>query len=191
MSPWIQTNSAVKFFPFEPQPEDIRLEDVAHALSRLCRFTGHVEHFYPVSAHCVAVLTVVSSLTDDLNTRKWALLHDTAEAFIGDMSAPIKSHPSMEPFRRLEAKVMEAVATRFGLEGPEPELVKKVDTIICRLEAEALFKTVHTDFPDFRTVDPAIAAKMDRQLTVHDFQHWNSHTAELEFLRRCRLLGIS
>jgi hypothetical protein len=52
---WIQTASGIKFYPLAPHPEDVTIEDIAHALSKMCRFNGHNGHtsaFYSVAQHC-------------------------------------------------------------------------------------------------------------------------------------------
>lgn len=43
---WIQTRYRVKFHVLDPQPEDFNIDDIAHALSNQCRFTGHTSQFY-------------------------------------------------------------------------------------------------------------------------------------------------
>ncbi len=50
---WIQTYTGICFNPFLPDPKDITLEDIAHALSMMCRYNGHTKEFYSVAEHCV------------------------------------------------------------------------------------------------------------------------------------------
>src|SRR5579885_2784587 len=83
---WIQTYCGVAFYPLDPRPEEILIEDIAHALSMLCRFTGHVKRFYSVAQHCVYV-----SHRCDPKDALWGLLHDAAEAYLNDISRPVKS----------------------------------------------------------------------------------------------------
>ena len=92
------------------QPQDILIQDIAHALSNICRFGGHVPRFYSVAQHCCFVAELVP-----YSARLEGLMHDAAEAYIGDMVTPIKHLPSMYGFRELESKVEAAIAKTFGL----------------------------------------------------------------------------
>jgi uncharacterized protein len=40
--PWFQTFTGRAFFPLNPRPEDVVLEDIAHHLANICRFGGAV-----------------------------------------------------------------------------------------------------------------------------------------------------
>ena len=82
---WMQTYSGKKFFPIDPRPEDIDIIDVSHALSMVCRFAGQCKQFYSVAQHSVLVSQNVSS-----DAALWGLLHDAAEAYIGDLTRPLK-----------------------------------------------------------------------------------------------------
>jgi hypothetical protein len=50
---WMQTYSGRRFYPLDPRAEELADLDIAHALSLLCRYGGHVERFYSVAEHCV------------------------------------------------------------------------------------------------------------------------------------------
>lgn len=82
---YIQTASHRKFWPLDPRPEDVDINDIAHALSNLCRFTGHSSEFYSVSQHSV----IASQLVPRASALA-ALLHDSAEAYMGDIARPWK-----------------------------------------------------------------------------------------------------
>ena len=104
------TVSGRKFAPFDPHVDDIDIRDIARGLAMTCRYGGQVKRFYSVAEHCYHVSYLVPE--------KYALhglLHDSAEAYIGDMIRPIKHAPQMHEFRRAEGLIEEAVAERFGL----------------------------------------------------------------------------
>ncbi len=82
---WIQVASCRKFWPLDPRPEDIDIRDIAHALSNICRFTGHVREFYSVAQHSVLASRIVPP-----EAALAALLHDAAEAYMGDIARPWK-----------------------------------------------------------------------------------------------------
>lgn len=126
---WIQTKSGVAFDPFEPDPMSILIEDIAHALSNLCRFTGHTREFYSVAEHSVrasyAAETMIRlssylgkepQVLPPPDAPAWfmgrvLLLHDASEAYVVDVPAPIKPH--LGGYAELEAGVMRAVAQKF------------------------------------------------------------------------------
>lgn len=121
--PWIQTYTGKKFFPLNPRPEEVCIEDIAHALSMSCRYTGHTTEFYSVAEHSIlASHFVPPALALE------GLLHDAAEAYIGDMASPLKS--VMPSFRVLEDGILAVVGERFGarfLRGKLPDEVKQID----------------------------------------------------------------
>ena len=106
----IQTYTGRKFFPVAPRAEDIEILDVAHALSMLCRYTGHTKQFYSVAQHSVLVSRIVPP-----QDAAWGLLHDASEAYLCDVARPIK------PYRLLEQRLMVQVAGRFDLTYAEPD----------------------------------------------------------------------
>ena len=130
---WITTYTGVKFYPLNPNPDDIRTVDIAHALSNQCRFAGHVIDYYSVAQHSVQV-----SKHCDERDALWGLLHDAAEAYLTDIPRPVKHTPDLEGFRQIEDKIMLAVCERYDLEPVMPVSVKKADTVELVTEAEWL-----------------------------------------------------
>ncbi len=105
---WIQTVSGKKFPLDDPDPSLIDIEDIAHALSLLVRFNGHGTRFYSVAEHSVHVS---HEIAPDLALV--GLLHDVAEAYLGDVPAPLRR--ALPDFQRFEDRMEKAVAARFGL----------------------------------------------------------------------------
>ena len=69
----------------DPLPDEIDIEDIAHGLSHVCRFAGHVPLYYSVAQHSL----LVSELLDE-RTAMWGLLHDASEAYLHDLTRPLK-----------------------------------------------------------------------------------------------------
>jgi uncharacterized protein len=125
----LPTYTGGRFYPFDPRPEDVRFDDIVAALSKLCRYAGHCLKFYSVAEHCVHV---ASAAPADLKLA--ALLHDASEAYLVDVPSSVK--PYLPDYVALEDRVAAAVARKFGVPHPVPELVKRLDTAIRADEVE-------------------------------------------------------
>lgn len=130
---WISTYSGLPFFPLAPRPEDVRIADIAHALARLCRFAGQCREFYSVAQHSV----LVSGFCPPEDAL-WGLLHDASEAYLCDITSPVKRSPALDGYRLIERQVQAAIATRFGLPQGEPPAVKDADQVLLRTEQRDL-----------------------------------------------------
>jgi len=128
---WIQTYSGGQFWPLDPRAEEVRLIDIAQALSNKCRYAGHTLRFYSVAEHSVLVSRAVAR-----EHALWALLHDAAEAYLADIPRPVKRF--LPGWKEIEAGVMRAVCEHFGLPPNEPREVKLADTSILRDEMTVL-----------------------------------------------------
>lgn len=127
---WGCTASGKRYWPADPRPEDIDINDIAHALSMQCRFGGHVKEFYSVAQHSVHVSEHCSP-ADAL----WGLLHDASEAYIVDIPRPLKYAAGMEGYLALERKMMHAVCDAFGLPREMPASVRAADELLLASEA--------------------------------------------------------
>lgn len=117
----ITTITGLKFDLCNPTAADVRLRDVAWSLSMLCRFTGHVLKFYSVAQHSVILSRLVAP---ELALK--ALIHDGAEAYIGDDNRKKKSYFG-RIYANFEAKIEAAVAERFGVSRPLLDKIKDYD----------------------------------------------------------------
>lgn len=132
---WIRTASGGRFCLLDPDPADVRIADIAHALSQLCRFTGHTRHFYSVAEHCVHVSEIV-----EREHGLWGLLHNAPEAYIGDVSRPLKHAPGMEGYGEIELEVEAAVCAAFNVDvrAETQQAVKEADLMMLCVEARDL-----------------------------------------------------
>lgn len=115
-----------------PRPDMIDIEDIANALSNMCRFGGHTKGFYSVAQHSVIVSRMVPQ-----PQRLEALLHDATEAFVQDIISPLK-HILGETYKPIEAKWEAAIASEYGITLPLHELVKDADIQALQLEFDCL-----------------------------------------------------
>jgi uncharacterized protein len=156
------------FDAFDPRPEDITIEAIAHALSLTCRWGGHCKDFYSVAQHSVEVAAM---LPPDLALQ--GLLHDAAEAYIGDVPRPIKH--KMRMFVECEEKILRVIWDKFGLKDHEimHPSVHEADEIMLNFEASNLldeYKWANNPFPGLRLIP------------------WSSGAAESAFLETYRKL---
>src|SRR3990167_1330499 len=127
---WTQTFSGVQFWPLDPRPEEIRIEDIAHSLARQCRFAGHVKvDHYSVADHSVRV-----SYACDPADALWGCAHDFSEAYLVDVPRPLKRCPEFAFYREAERRMMLAICERFDLSPEEPESVRRADAVLLMTE---------------------------------------------------------
>lgn len=168
---WIQTFTGKSFYPLDPRTEEVDPVDIAHSLGMICRFGGHVTHFYSVAQHCV----LMSYQVHPVNAL-WALLHDAGEAYMGDMTRPLKKH--MPTFCNAEIYLMNIICRRFGLDPICPEEVLEVDTRILCDERLALMTP---------SVEPWVPLDGIKPLGIQ-IEPWWPREAESRFLQRLKEL---
>ena len=140
MIEWCQTASGIPFYPLNPRMEDVRIEDIAHALANMCRFAGHTREFYSVAQHCVLASEMVewASYEDPNHEALYALLHDASEAYIVDVPRPLKHQPEFAGYILAESRLQTAIYSAFGLDPVEPGLLHVVDHRMLRTEQRDL-----------------------------------------------------
>lgn len=131
---WITTYTGKQFDFADPQPDQIVIEDIAVSLSRTVRFRGMTIEPYSVAQHSVLVASLVPP-EDAL----WGLLHDAAEAYVGDLPKPIKHHMG-RAFRAVEDRILQVIGETFGLSWPVPDSVAVADRQMLVTEVERLME---------------------------------------------------
>lgn len=133
-SGYIVTYTGAQIEPLNPDPAQLHILDIAHALSNVCRFTGHTRAFYSVAQHCVHVSEIVPA-----EHALCGLLHDASEAYLSDIARPVKHQPEFGVvYKAAEERLMLAIAERFALEWPMPAEVKRADEVLLRSEQRDL-----------------------------------------------------
>ena len=167
-SPDILTNTGGYFKFLEPWSSDFDIETIAHALSHICRFTGHTRVFYSVAQH-----SVITSHLVPAEHQLAALLHDAAEAFLGDVSKPLKG--LLPDYGALEKKIEPAVFARFGLPETLDKSIKHADLVMLLTEARDLM-------PEHDNA--AWALRMGATPLEGTIEPWSSERAKTESLQR-------
>lgn len=160
---WMQTYTGGQFWPMDPRPDEVRIEDISAALSKLCRYGGQCTRFYSVAEHCVHV---ANAAPDGLKLA--ALLHDASEAYLSDVIRPIKSF--LSNYLEIEAGLERVIAERFGLTWPMPAEVKRLDTAILADERDQVMAPPPVPWP--QTTEPALGVTL---------RFWTPARAQYEF----------
>lgn len=121
-----------KFDFTDLKSEDFRIEDIAHALSNICRFGGHSPQFYSVAQHCTIACRLSYQLDYDEDIQRTALMHDASEAYLGDVVRHIKQRIPF--YGNMENSMMRAIAKRFNFMWPLPGMIKTIDADLLETE---------------------------------------------------------
>jgi hypothetical protein len=131
---YMTTNSG-GFVDFEnPEFSKFTIEDIAQGLSNTCRFAGQCDDFYSVAQHSVLVSRLVAT-----EHRMQALLHDASEAFIHDITRPLKQ--MLPEYRTIETALQMEIFKRFGTPLLMHYSVKRADNIVLATEMRDLITT--------------------------------------------------
>lgn len=164
MSPYIITRYGHKIHFLKPQVSEIDIRDIAHALSRITRFTGHTIEPYYVAQHVCLCSDLASS-----DFKREAFAHDFGEFACSDIPSPLKS--LLPQFTEIEARLEKVIARKFGYRYPYPSAVWEVDMRLLVTEMRDL--TYRQDWREFPY------SPLDNRIEA-----WDSDKARREFLKR-------
>lgn len=123
-----------------PNPRLFDIDNIAHALSQLCRYTGQCKRFYSVAQHSVLVSTLLPP-----PLQLTGLLHDASEAFLGDVSRPLKQ--LLPVYKELEHRFSYALHDKFGGFYPHPPELRDADRLAYEIEVQVLFDKPWVECP--------------------------------------------
>lgn len=143
--PWVMTFSGKQVNLVTPHPDAINIQDIAQALAMQCRFNGQSGTFYSVAQHSVHVMSLVPSAA-----KPYALLHDAHEAYIGDITSPVKNAilnlGKSDIIRQISDGLDRVIARAFGLNWPTPPTIRRqiaaADKVALATERRDLFVAV-------------------------------------------------
>ena len=168
---WICTYTGGRVRPLDPDPETINIQDIAHALANVCRYTGHCKRFYSVAEH-----SVLCSRIAPPELKLAALLHDGAEAYLADVARPVKQHSSFNFYREADKRLEGIILRKFCGMDNLPREVKEIDNRMLITEALQLMGDVSDwNWP----VPPYEGLHIDG---------WMPHVAKWEFMNQYRRL---
>lgn len=157
---YILTRSGRQFDFLNPQPDAVAIEDIAHALSHINRFTGHTKYAYSVAQHSIAVSRYLERTEASVEVQFAGLMHDAHEAYFGDISTPLKS---VLPIREFEDRIQAVVGAAFGLTLAQmhDRRVKLADLTALAIEAEHLMPPDAVAWDYLAPVTPEMRQCMD------------------------------
>lgn len=163
----ILTHTGKRFDLYEPDAGMIDPRDISHSLAHLCRFNGHTREFYSVAQHSCIVAELVPE-----EHKLAALLHDAAEAYLGDMTRPLKQW--MPDYRGFEDVIWMRVCERFDLALDLPTCVHRADLI-----------ALATERRDLMPADPAIwDCLVGIEPMVEMIRPWSAAEARITYHQR-------
>jgi 5'-nucleotidase len=146
--PTIMLASGRRFDFLNPHGSDFDIEDIAHGLAHICRYSGQCRAFYSVAEHSILVADTAEDFAYE------ALLHDAAEAFIGDVTRPFKQ--ILPEYKRIEAAVEDAIIERFGMDRRFKDIVKRADLrVLAAEQAQVLMAPGCADWAAEAGINPA------------------------------------
>lgn len=178
---WIQTLQGVAFYPLAPRIEDIQIEDIAHGLAGDFRFGRQMRQRYSTAQHSVYVSELAGA--ESYALALYGLLHDASEAYLADVTRPVKYMPELAGYRAAEKTLQTMIYHRFGLSGFEPPEVKTIDNLMLGIEARDLMQPLCRPDEWEWCLGPA---------RLHPFRIsrcWSPDEAEERFLERFKQLG--
>jgi hypothetical protein len=146
----IHTRTCRAFNLSNPTPDQINIQDIAYALGNICRFTGHSESFYSVAEHCVRASCIPNTQERQLA----ALMHDAHEAYVGDVSSPLKQ--LIPEYKSVEDRAWEAVHSRFKIATDEltQTIVRLADLRMLATEKRDLMPQILVDWACLKDILP-------------------------------------
>lgn len=158
---------------------DISLEDIAHALSMTCRFNGHCKVFYSVAQHsCLLSRRLVDTHKASTEAIRWGLMHDAAEAYLGDIIRPFKREMT-EIFNPIETRLNNLIQERFKIYPTKSDLdlVEMADNKMLWTEKRDIMGNAVWGIPFIKPYENKIVS-------------WNPGNAKEMFLQLAERLGI-
>ncbi len=148
----IRTFSGQYVNVFNPDPDTLILEDIAHALSNMPRFGGHLPEFFSVAQHSIMCSIAGGSHYGSMPLE--LLMHDASEAFLMDIPSPIKK--KLTNYKEIEDNLMNVLAKKFGFQYPFEPMVKKIDEFQLEVEWYSLMlqDRTHDRYKQIRIMSP-------------------------------------
>jgi len=147
VEPTIMLRSGATLDLRDPSSSSFTIDDIAHGLSLICRYSGQCTTFYSVAEHSLLVSY------EAVGHEYAALLHDAAEAFVGDLTRPLKQ--ILPEYKRIETVVERAICERFGISFPLPIEIKNADLRVLAAEQQQIMPPGTSSWANDARIEPA------------------------------------
>ena len=127
MNDFITTYTKKHLMPLSPNKKDIDIRDIAHALSFMSRANGHFPQFYSVCQHSIHCCEEAIARDLTAKTAMCCLLHDGREAYIADITRPVKK--LIPGYLEIEKTIQNAIYEKFAGSLPDKTEAKDVKDI--------------------------------------------------------------
>ena len=145
--PVLLTCKGREFNFMRPEDFEFDIEEISHALSNICRFAGHSSDFYSVAQHSVVV-----GLSVPFEAQLAGLMHDAAEAFLGDVPTPLKHR--LAGYVDMEHHIQRAIEKQYGIDVLHKAVVKEYDLKVLAAEKRDLMRPTMEDWTVLKGVTP-------------------------------------
>ena len=124
---YIFTYSGCVIDPIIISPNDIIIEDIAHALSFTGRANGHFKYLFSVAQHCINCTIEAKNRGLKETVQLACLLHDACECYISDIARPMKE--LLHGYYDIENRIINVINQKFGLYNLSKKEIEKVSEI--------------------------------------------------------------
>lgn len=133
------------FYPLDPRPEEVFIQDIAQSLSRTIRYNGLSDGIINVAQHSVNSAWLAEQEHQPSTVQLAMLMHDAPEYVVGDMIRPLKS--LFPGFTVIEDNIMSVINERFELPTISHKLQKHYDNLALHWEKRDLYQSASPSHP--------------------------------------------
>ena len=180
---WMHTSMCKRFYPKDPRPEDISISDIANGLALTSRYSGQGEigRYYSVAEHSLLMTECAARWGWPTKSLLCVMLHDAAEAYLGDLTSPVKQAVGAG-YKIVEERVQNAILEKYGLRPTEKEChlrIKELDQSIVLNEQRYVMR--------YWQPWPSNAQPLEGV----NIRGWSPMQAKIKFLNTWRILSIN
>jgi len=179
---WVETSDGGNFYFNDPEKSSVTVADISLSLSRIPRYNGHTPFHYSVAQHCLLMLDCMKYMPIAYTPEEelHVLLHDAAEAFMGDMIRPLKHLPGMKAYRDLESVVFVTIYDKLNVPLPTAEQSERVKT----LDDKIMIAEIHTFMKNIDSWKDIIAGEKPLPVEIAPMTESEVYTAYTTKLKR-------